>query len=269
MSGADADDFTISSGGALAFNEVPDFEEPVDSNRDNRYQLVVEAREQGDGASVGRLNVTIQVTNVDELGMIETNVEEPRVGQTLRLNVEDADGGERVTEWKWERGQPNSPCGTVDSPTVTTWETITGARSSSYTPTVDDQGHCIRVTAFYNDGAGTGRTERFLTPNSVEIGPFFPQDPPTFSVQENTAEDRNIGRLQASHSNSGEALTYSLSGEDDRHFTIDNNGQLKTSAIALDYETQPGPTAGVPSFGYRFQQPNEHNHCHRHGHRRV
>ena len=196
LSGTDSEDFSLSSGGVLTINEVPDYEEPVDSNRDNRYQVTIEAREQGDGTSVGRLNVTIQVTNVDERGMIETNVEEPRVGQTVRLNVVDEDGGVLVTEWKWERGEPNSPCGTVDSPTVTTWETISGARGSSYTPTVADQGHCIRVTAFYNDGAGTGRTEQFLTPNSVEIGSFFTQDPPTFNVQENTAEGRNIGRVQ-------------------------------------------------------------------------
>ena len=238
MSGTDAEDFTLSSGGALAFNEVPDFEEPADSNRDNRFQVTIEAREQGDGTSVGRLNVAIRVTDVDERGMIETNVEEPRVGQPVRLNVVDADGGERVTKWKWERGEPNSPCGTV-----TTWETITRARSNSYTPTVDDQGHCIRVTAFYNDRSGTGRTEQFLTPNSVEIGPFFTQDQPTFRVEENTAEDRNIGRVQAQHSNRSEALTYRLSGDDASYFTIDNNGQLKTSPTALDYETQPGPVA--------------------------
>ena len=243
LSGTDSEDFSLSSGGVLTINEVPDYEEPVDSNRDNRYQVTIEAREQGDGTSVGRLNVAIRVTNVDERGMIETNVEEPRVGQTLRLSVEDEDGGENVTEWKWERGQPNSPCGTVDNPTVTTWETNTNAISGSYTPTVDDQGHCIRVTAFYNDGAGTGRTEQFLTPNSVEVGPFFTQDPPTFNVQENTAEGRNIGRVQAQHSNSDEALTYTLTGAGASYFTIDNNAQLKTSDTVLDYETQPGPTA--------------------------
>ena len=243
LSGADAENFTLSSGGVLAFNEVPDFEEPADSNRDNRYQVTIEAREQGGGTSVGRLNVTISVTNGNERGMIETNVEEPRVGQPVRLSVVDDDGGERVTKWKWERGEPNSPCGTVDNPTVTTWETITGATSSSYTPTVDDQGHCIRVTAFYNDRSGTGRTEQFFTPNSVEIGPFFAQDPPTFNVQEDSDEGRNLGRVQAQHSNRGEALTYSLSGADAGYFTIDNNGQLKTSDTALDYETQPGPTA--------------------------
>ena len=246
LSGADGEDFALSNGGVLAFNEVPNFEEPADSNRDNRYQFTVEAREQGDGASVGRLNVAIRVTNVDEPGMLHTNAEEPRVGQTVRLNVEDEDGGINVTEWKWERGEPNnSSCGTFDSPTVTAWTTISGARSSSYTPTAADQGHCIRATAFYDDRAGTGRTEQFLTTSSVVIGPFFTQAPPTYRVQENTAQGRNIGRVQARHSNSGEALTYGLSGADAGYFTLDNNGQLKTSATPLDYETQPGQEAAV------------------------
>ena len=245
LSGADGEDFTLSSGGVLTFNEVPNFEEPVDSNRDNRYQVTVEAWEQGDGTSVGRLNVTIRVTNVDEPGVVETNVEEPRVGQTVRLNVEDEDAGVNVREWKWERGEPNGSCGTVDSPTVTTWETISGARSSSYTPTAADQGHCIRATAFYNDRAGTGRTEQFLTPSSVETGPFFTQEPPDYRVQEATAEGRSIGRVQAQHSNRGEVLTYRLSGDDARYFTIDGNAQLKTSATPLDYETRSDKDAVV------------------------
>ena len=234
--------FTLSGSAlsaTLTLDAVPNFEEK------NQYRVTVEAREQAGGASVGRLNVTIRVTNVDEPGVLETNVEEPRVGQTLRLNVNDEDGGVNVTEWKWERGEPSGPCGTVDSPTVTTWETISGARSSSYTPTAADQGHCIRATAFYNDRAGTGRTEQFLTATSVEIGPFFTQDPPTFRVQENTAEGRDVGRVQARHSNSSEALTYRLSGAGASYFTIDSNGQLKTSATPLDYDTQPGKEAEV------------------------
>ena len=246
LSGADSGDFSLSSDGALTFNEVPDFEEPADSNRDNRYQVTAEAREQGGGSGVGRLNVTIRVTNVDEPGVVETNVEEPRVGQALRLDVEDEDGGESVTEWKWERGEPNSPCGgTVDSPTVTTWETISGARSSSYTPTAADQGHCIRVTVFYNDRAGTGNTEQFLTPNSVEVGPFFNQDPPAFGVRENTAEGVTLGQVRASHSDNGETLTYSIAGADAGYFTIDDNAQLRTSANSLDYESGPGKEAVV------------------------
>ena len=239
LSGADSEHFTLYSNGDLIFNEPPDFEGK------NQYHVTIGAREQGDGTSIGRLNVTIRVTNVNEPGLLETNVEEPRVGQALRLDVEDEDGGESVTEWKWERGEPNSPCGTVNSPTVTTWETITGPRSGSYTPTLADQGHCIRVTAFYDDRAGTGNTEQFLTPNSVKVGPFFSQDPPAFGVRENTAEGATLGQVRASHSNNGETLTYSIAGADAGHFTIDDNAQLKTSATPLDYETQPGKKAVV------------------------
>ena len=233
LTGSDSEDFTL-SGGAMTLNEAADFEEK------NRYRVTVEAREQGDGASVGRLNVTIHVTNVYEPGTVAANVEEPRVGQRVRLGVKDEDGGVIVTEWEWERGASSGFCGTVNSPTVTTWETINGARSSSYTPTAADQGHCIRATAFYNDRSGTGRTAQFLTARSVEIGPFFTQDPPTYRVQENMDEGRDIGRLQAQHSTSGEALTYRLGGGGAGYFTIDNEGQLKTSAAPLDFETRPG-----------------------------
>ena len=81
LSGADSEHFTLYSNGDLIFNELPDFEEK------SQYHVTIEAREQGDGASTGRLNVTVRVTNVDEPGLLETNVEEPRVGQTVRLNV--------------------------------------------------------------------------------------------------------------------------------------------------------------------------------------
>ena len=246
LSGADSEDFDL-SGGALTFSDVPNFEEPADSNRDNRYQVTVEAKEQGDGTSVGRLNVTVSVTNVDEPGMVTTNVQEPRVGQALRLDVEDYDGGESVREWKWERGEPNSPCGTVDSPTVTSWETITEAGGSTYTPTADDQGHCIRVTVIYNDQAGTGRSEQFLTPNSVEFGPYFESDTGTASISENADEGRNIGRFSAGHSNRGEALAYGLSGADARFFSIDNDGQMKTSATLLDVPHGNPRTPAVPA----------------------
>ena len=111
LSGSDSGDFTLSSGGVLTFSIVPNFEEPADSNRDNRYQITLESKEQGDGTSVGRLNVAIRVTNVDEPGMVVTNVEEPRVGQALRLDVQDEDGGESVREWKWRRANPTAPGG--------------------------------------------------------------------------------------------------------------------------------------------------------------
>ena len=91
LTGTDSDDLTlIGSGlsGTLTLNAVPDYEEK------NQYRVTIEVREQGDGTSVGRLNVTVQVTNVDEPGTVEVPVSEPRVGQT-------ADGhGVRSRRWR-------------------------------------------------------------------------------------------------------------------------------------------------------------------------
>ena len=86
LSGTDRDAFTL-SGGALTFNEAPDYEEK------NRFRLVIEVREQSGGTSIGRLSVTVNVVNVDEPGMVEVPVSEPRVGQRLTATVSDQDGG--------------------------------------------------------------------------------------------------------------------------------------------------------------------------------
>ena len=65
-------------------------------------------------------------------------------------------------------------------------------------------------------------------------------------MRENTAEGENAGLpVQARHSNRGEVLTYRPGGADASYFTIDDNAQLRTSAIPLDYETQLGKEAVV------------------------
>ena len=59
--GYDSGDFSISSAGVLTFEAPPDHENPVDSNRDNAYQVTIQA---SDGTSTGvLLDVTITVTD--------------------------------------------------------------------------------------------------------------------------------------------------------------------------------------------------------------
>ena len=128
LTGSDSGAFTL-SGGALTINEAPDYEEK------NRYRVIISAREQGGGTSVGRLIVTVNVTNVDEPGMVEVPVSEPRVGQRLTATVSDQDGGVGSIEWKWER-----------QPTRGDWTPIPGATSRTYTPAREDNGHDLRVT---------------------------------------------------------------------------------------------------------------------------
>ena len=73
VSGTDDDDFDISETGVLTFANVPDFENPVDSNRDNEYLVTVQARD--DGFNSVELEVTVNVTN-------STGAEEPTITTT-------------------------------------------------------------------------------------------------------------------------------------------------------------------------------------------
>ena len=63
LGGADSGDFTISTNGQLQFVNVPDFERPADSGRNNEYNVQVRAN---DGSKTGTLDVTITVQDVNE-----------------------------------------------------------------------------------------------------------------------------------------------------------------------------------------------------------
>ena len=229
LTGTDSDDFNLNSGGALTFNAVPDFEEK------NSYRVAIEAHEQGNGTSVARLNVTVRVTNVDEPGVVEVAVSEPQVGQRLTPTVSDPDGGVGSIEWKWERRESGGD-----------WTPIPTATSQSYTPTRDDDGYDLRVTAIYRDREGPGKTETFEFTSPVVLRPFFPTDSAARTQQENTPIGRNVGaRFTASHPDNVN-LTYSLTGGDTSYFTVESStGQLRTSATPLDYETLAGHEAEV------------------------
>ena len=201
LTGSDDDAFTL-SGGVLTFNATPDYEEK------NSYRITIEAHERSPGASVARLSVTVRVTNVDEPGMVEIDVDQPRVGQQLTPMVEDPDGGVGSVEWKWE-----------SSPDGTNWSPIPGATSRNYTPTRDDNGKQLRVIAIYRDREGPGKTETHEFTDPVVLRPYFPSDTDVRTAEENTPADRNnVGsRFTARHPDNV-TLTYRLTGGDTSYF---------------------------------------------------
>ena len=67
VSGADMDDFDISSAGVLNFRSSPNFENPTDADMDNTYMVTVKAEA---GGEMGEVAVTVMVTNMDELEMV-------------------------------------------------------------------------------------------------------------------------------------------------------------------------------------------------------
>ena len=64
LSGEDRDDFSIDDSGVLTFNAAPDYEAPLDANRNNVYRVRVEASDATN--NTGGLNVAVTVTNASE-----------------------------------------------------------------------------------------------------------------------------------------------------------------------------------------------------------
>ena len=111
VSGTDAGDFEISNEagtlGQLTFKkDPPDFEKPVDSNRDNVYMVTVVATDAGvddKNKMTAERAVVITVTNEEEAGTVSLTSVQPKIGFPLTASVTDLDGGVMDTTWKWER----------------------------------------------------------------------------------------------------------------------------------------------------------------------
>ena len=229
--GTDSGDFEEFGSGVLRFPATPDYENPADSNRDNTYLVRVEAT---DGTNVGTLDVTVNVTNVEEAGSISLSSLQPQAGTRLTATLSDPDGRPSAVTWEWER----SPNG------FSSWTPIDGAASASYTPTDDDVGDYLRVTASYTDPEGSGKNAQAVSANAVQAAPIVVNNRPVFpstetrerSVDENTPAGRDIGDPVEAMDDDNDTLTYSLDTASLAFFDIDEgSGQLWAKA-ALDRE---------------------------------
>ena len=143
----------------LALKEKPDFENPMDSNKDNVYEVTVQAT---DDANMGTRAVTVKVTNRQENGTVKVTPAQPRIGIPVTAELTDSDVVSYGPMWHWSRGLPTpigdpaATCTPGDTGTAITWASIRGAGSATYTPHSSDLGYCLRAVAMYNDGIPRG-----------------------------------------------------------------------------------------------------------------
>ena len=235
LSGEDMSAFSLSNDGVLTFRSSPDYENPADMGMDNMYMVTITA---DDGTSLDTHDVMVMVTNVDEAGTLTLSTMRPAVGEEITATLTDIDivVGSSVT-WQWARSMD-----------MNSWMDITtGGTNRTYTPTMDDDGMYLRVTAMYTDGEGSGKTEMAMTDNmvimaSTNTAPMFPDtEDGARMVAENTAAGEPVGDpVTAMDTDAGDTLTYALSGADMASFTIDGTmGQITVGAATmLDYETR-------------------------------
>ena len=179
--------------------------------------------------------VTINVTNVEEAGILELSSDSPYVDMEMTAQLSDPDGSITNLTWQWQ---------TADSAEATTWTNVSGATLGSYTPEVGDKGKYLRAKAAYDDGEGTGK-EAFGVATDAVVQ--LDNEPPTFdegasttrSLEENSAAGTIVGAIVSATDPDGDSLTYTLAlGLDSALFKIDGaTGRLRVAPGAvLDYE---------------------------------
>ena len=181
------------------------------------------------------IEVTITVNNVDEPGTVTLSSLQPIEETPLTATLDDPDDVRGSATWLWE----SSPNGN------SSWTSISGETSDSYTPVTADVTRFLRATASYTDGEGSDKSAQVVSANSVLPVPVAPNGPPAFDespaatrdVGENTSAGEDIGAPVTATDPNNDTLTYSLDVPSRATFNmVATTGRLQTKA-ALDYET--------------------------------
>ena len=249
MAGADRGKFDFDTTGQLTFKvaAAPDYEKPGDANKDNVYEVTVEATDAV--GHTGTKDVKVTVTNADEDGTVTMSQRQPRVGVPITASVTDLDGDVSNVTWQWSRSQTQG--GSFDD--------IDKATSATYKPMDDDfdpSPMFLQATAMYTDGEGEGKTAMGESANAVaedtrnEPPAFDDQDEDTMGVQndettrevaENTAASGDVGGVVTATdpAPNSDDLDYTLEGADADSFTITSDGQIQVgTGTKLDFETE-------------------------------
>ena len=223
LTGTDASSFSIdTTSGQLKTSASLDFE------TDSSYSVDVTVHDGkdaagGDDTTVdATITVTISVNNKDEDGTV--TLPATFVGGTAATaSVSDPDGTVSGDSWRWARG--NTATGAFSD--------IGGATSASYTPVVADVGKYLRATVSYTDPEGSGKSASEVSSSTVggtNSAPTFDDGAmATRTLPENSGAGVDVvgGVVAATDSDSGDTLTYSLTGTDAARFEIDSSGQIK------------------------------------------
>ena len=225
LSGSDAGDFTISEGGELSFRNVPDFERPVDSNRDNVYEVSVRA---SDGRNYGYLEVTVTVEDINEPPDITTTSRTEftyRENATATIYTFSASDPEQGTVL-WLLGGPDG-----DDFTVTGDSRGRGVLTFTNPPDYEnptdaggDNEYQVTVQA-RDDAFNTASLEVTVTVTDDNEGPEI-SGAQSLTFSENLQEGRVLATYAASDPEGAAISRWSLSGSDAGDFTISEGGEL-------------------------------------------
>ena len=233
VGGRDGGDFTITQEGVLTFRSLPDYERPVDSNRDNVYQLQVRPY---DGRYYGSFDVTVTVNDVNEPPTITTTStsattlrqNENKTSRLYTYRAADPEGG-IVT---WSVGGTDGRFFTVDERGGFSFKEENPPDFEQPGDLGRDNVYDVTIQA-RDDGGNTASLPVTVTVREVNEGPEVTGGRFSFIINEN--QDLPGATYTATDPEGGSVTRWSLGGSDGGDFTISEAGVL-TFRHLPDYE---------------------------------
>ena len=234
LSGRDGGDFSINEDGELIFRNIPDYDSPADSDRDNVYEVTVRGH---DSRAYGNLNVTVTVTPVNEHEPVVTGREtlsfRENTAVETRLHTYRATDGDRDTSFTWSLEGDDADDFLIDEGVLTF-----RAPPDYEQPADRDENNVYRVTVVASDGANRGTLGVTVTVTEQNEGPVV-SGAPEFTINENqhlpssavyTARDPEaVGGVTTT-------IRWSVSGRDGGDFTIDRDTGVLAFRTPPDHE---------------------------------
>ena len=233
LAGPDAGAFDFDPGtGQIRVQEALDYE----GKASYAVTVTVHDGKNADGEADATVDdsiaVTIDVNNVDEEGGVSllTDAGIPEVESPVGALLLDPDDGLTGVTWAWERSSDG-----------TAWEAIEGADESAYTPSNDDAGYYLRVTAFYADGHGPGKSAQTATDTAV-VAPA--EAPPQEQTIAQTKPTLVLSPAEISEDGGSATVTATLDEAATAQTTITISTAAVPPAAATDF-TQTGTTLTI------------------------
>ena len=231
VEGTGADDFNHdfsldSSTGAITVKS----DATIDFETKSSYTVSIKATDTAGSNSA--VEVTINVTNADDVGSVELSAGTPALSEPVTASVSDQDIPVTVQSWSWGRGTTRTG----------SFSLISGEDTASYTPVQQDLGMFLRASASYTDSFGSGKSAQATSfavsaIPLVNVAPQFEDASVTITIAEMSPAG-DVGLPVMAEDRNGHTVTYAIRKRGDpdydslsRHgdsFTIDSGtGQLK------------------------------------------
>ena len=245
LSGSDGGDFEISETGVMTFRNLPDYDRPADSNRDNEYLVSVRAYDSGN--RYGSLDVTVTVTDVNEEAPVVTGRDSlsfrENTDTTTRLYTYRATDPDLDTTFTWSVEGDDGGDFAIDEGVLTF-----RSPPDHEQPADRDTDNVYEITVVASDGSNRGELPVTVTVTETNEGLEL-SGTDTYTIPE-TQENLVNATFTAVDPEGDTVTSWRLAGADSGDFTITDTGE-QTGRNTADLTFRNPPDVDRPADSNR------------------